>query len=378
VADKLPEQGITFWPVGTGDSTTISVSKDVFIQVDIRQLAASEDDEDPRTPVVDRLIGVLPKKDGKPYLAVFVLTHPDKDHCLGFADLLKKTRIGEIWMTPRVFDEYHADLCDDASAFKKEAERRAKLMIEKQGAVASGDRLRIVGWTDTLKSDPYIGFPESALSVPGHEITVLDGVDYQDSFRAFIHAPFKDDAESERNDTSLGMQVTLSQGEYRCRVLLLGDLSYPIVKRIFELSDAEDLRWDIFLAPHHCSKSVMYWKDDGEEEETLRQDVLDVIESAAESDGVIVASCDPVPASNKDGDNPPHSIAKARYEEIAEFLCTGDQDGDAITFTLGTGGLERGQASLGKDTGAALAGAVSAARGSTQPPKERVGFGHSA
>ena len=71
--------------------------------------------------MVDLLQKLLPTKEGKPYLAAFVLTHPDKDHCQGFADLLEQVSIGEIWLAPRVLSEFDEDLCDDAQAFKDEA-----------------------------------------------------------------------------------------------------------------------------------------------------------------------------------------------------------------------------------------------------------------
>ena len=37
----------------------------------------------------------------------FALTHAYKDHCLGFADLLSKVRIDELWATPRLWREYN-------------------------------------------------------------------------------------------------------------------------------------------------------------------------------------------------------------------------------------------------------------------------------
>jgi beta-lactamase superfamily II metal-dependent hydrolase len=43
--------------------------------------------------LVDELVAKLPQRDGKPYLSCFVLTHPDQDHCRGFADLLKRVVI---------------------------------------------------------------------------------------------------------------------------------------------------------------------------------------------------------------------------------------------------------------------------------------------
>ena len=74
----LPSQGFVFWPVGTGDSSTVVVQSGVVMQIDLNHLESANDDGDPRTPIVDRLTELLPKVDGKPYLSVFVLTHPDQ------------------------------------------------------------------------------------------------------------------------------------------------------------------------------------------------------------------------------------------------------------------------------------------------------------
>jgi len=99
---ELPSRGVVFWPVGTGDSTTVIVDDEVVLQVDLHDMAKADDDNNPEVPVVDRLADALPQVDGKPYLAVFALTHADKDHCLGFADLLGQVQIGELWSTPRL------------------------------------------------------------------------------------------------------------------------------------------------------------------------------------------------------------------------------------------------------------------------------------
>ena len=262
----LPAQGFVFWPVGTGDSTTVAVSEDVVMQVDLRHMECANEEDDPHTPIVSRLVELLPEVNDEPYLAVFSLTHPDEDHCLGFADLLKRVNVGEIWFTPRIFREYTKDLCDDAKAFKKEVARRVKTTVENDGDVESGDRVRIIGYDTLLKEEEYEGFPDEMLTIPGNEITELDGTDYSNSFRAFVHAPFKDDSAGERNDTSLGLQVTLCNGVETIRALLLGDLCYPTVKRIFDVSEDDNLKWNVLLAPHHCSKSVMYWKDEDDEE----------------------------------------------------------------------------------------------------------------
>ena len=40
----LPDRGFVFWPVGTGDSTTIVIDEDRVMQVDIRQMEVKSPD----------------------------------------------------------------------------------------------------------------------------------------------------------------------------------------------------------------------------------------------------------------------------------------------------------------------------------------------
>jgi beta-lactamase superfamily II metal-dependent hydrolase len=134
-----------FWPVGCGDSTTVVISDNEVLQIDLNDTAIAEADDNEKIPLVDELVAKLPKKDGKPYLSCFVLTHPDEDHCRGFVDLLKRVTIGELWHTPRVFREYHKDQCADAKAFRKEAKRRVAATIKAGGDPGAGHRVRVVG-----------------------------------------------------------------------------------------------------------------------------------------------------------------------------------------------------------------------------------------
>ena len=378
---ELPDRGFVFWPVGCGDSTTVLVNDGVVLQVDIQHHESAEDDDEPYHPVVDTLVDeVLPVVDDEPYLAVFALTHPDKDHCKGFAELLDRCTIGEIWFTPRVIREFDTDegLSDDAEAFCEEASRRIKAYGD--GEVQSGDRIRIIGNDDILDEDDYADIPDECKSRPGEATTVLDGADVGDTFRAFFHAPFGDDSElDDRNRNSLAMQITLSDGDGRGKLMLFGDLDYPPLKRIFEYTDdVDDKAWDVLLAPHHCSKSAMYFQEDGDDEPVLKQDVLDLIEDAGGDEGWIVSSSTKVPASNESGDNPPHTIAKEHYEEIAPsgFLCTGDDENsdEPICFQIDSGGISL--LSGKSDTGSSEAAeSVKDARGGTAPVGTAVGFG---
>lgn len=378
----LPDRGFVFWPVGSGDSTTIVVDDQRVMQVDVRQLEASSDEEDPRAPVVDLLQKLLPMKEGKPYLAAFVLTHPDKDHCQGFADLLEKVSIGEIWLAPRVLSEFDEDLCDDAQAFKDEAQRRIKKA--RRGKTNSGDRVRIIGYADILEEDDYEGFPEEMLTIPGNEITEIDGDECSSGFRAFVHAPFKEDAEAERNDTSIALQVTLRAESTSCRALLFGDLSNPTVNRIFSYSDQQDLEWNVMLAPHHCSKTVMYVPDD-DGNDVLDRKLMSRFEEAGSECRYIVSSSEPIPSSNQSGDNPPHARAKNRYEEIVEqghFVCTqehpSEEAPEPIVIRVTENGCDKDSVQ-GSNSRASesIPAALLGARGGDTPPTTEVGFGTS-
>ncbi len=385
MALPLPDRGIVFAPVGCGDSITVVIDADTIIQIDVHHVGDSEDDDDPRTPIVDELIDALPERDGKPYLAAFGATHLDTDHICGFARLLDEVTIGDLWFTPRVlWDQDQDELCDDAKAFRDEAERRIK-KLKADGQVGSGDRIRIVGFHDSLEehNDIYENLPEGAVTVPGSEFTAIDGEDFDGSFRAFVHAPFKEDGDKDRNDTSFALQITLTDGNTDFKALVLGDLAYPTVNRIFERSDDEDFEFDIFLAPHHCSKSVMYWQGPDDDEPKLQQALLDKIAGAARDGAHIVASSGPIPTSNGPGDNPPHAKAAARYRKLVDdgqFVCTGEHptetapeplvfeiDGDSVSLRAATATSAGATSSVAK--------AVREARGSTRPPQQPVGFG---
>ena len=375
---------IMFWPVGNGDSTTVVVRENIVLHVDLRDLHAAEEADDDHVALIDVLAENLPKVDGKPYLSAFALTHPDQDHILGFEELLDRVTIGEIWFTPRVFIENDQDLCDDAVAFKEEALRRVSETIANGGEVGAGDRVRLIGYDALLKEDEFAGFPEDRLTVPGNSITEIDGEDYAGDFNAFIHAPFAEETVGDRNNTSLCMQVVLGDDPSQGGALLFGDIAYPRIRRIFDTTkkagNEDFLKWKVFLAPHHCSKSAMYQKEG--DSEVLKQDMLDDLAEYQVDGGTIVASSEKIPSSNASGDNPPHAKAKKRYEEVADggFLCTHEdgEPGEPLVFTADGGALEAPDTVESAASAAAtgkIAAAVDEARGSDSPPSEQVGYG---
>lgn len=348
----MPTRGAVFWPVGTGDSTTIVVDEDIVLQIDLHDLAKADDDQTPEVPVVAELVDALPlSSDGDPYLAVFALTHADKDHCLGFADLLDQVLIGEIWATPRLWREYDDDeadaLCDDAVAFRDECERRVAATmaaVRAGGSPASGDRILVIGYDTDHTSHAYDELPDEFKSGPGKSVIRLDGHDCGGKLEVFFHAPFADDCAASRNDTSLAMHVTLV-GEFgdTGKILLMGDLAYATIKKIFEYSEDKGrqhyLEWDVLLAPHHCSKKVMFVADCTGVEQR-QDDLLEALERNARDRAVIVSSSCKIPTTDKPGANPPHRKAANCYNTIVdrELICTMTWDDEVapspVIFTV--------------------------------------------
>ncbi len=385
---ELPKaKGVVFWPVGTGDSTTIVLQPGKLVmQIDLRHLAKAKVEGNPEWPIIDYLVKILPKKaNDRPYLALFVLTHPDRDHVQGFEELLRRVDIGELWHTPRIFrDQADEDkLCDDAKAFRKEAHRRRKAIADDPDNINSGDRLRVIGHEDILNEDDYQEIPDSCKSRPADTVEVVDGVDLQGHFRAFIHAPFKDDQAKNRNNTSLSLNVVLFEGQKCAQFMFFGDREYPTIKQIYEVTEARGnegyLYCNVMLCSHHCSKGIMFWQEEGDEAPCFKQDIMDYFKQYLQN-GYIVSSslCE---FTDGDGDNPPHKKARKEYEKIVkagQFLCTHEQPStespEPIVFTIDANGFafsDKRKRSVGP---AALGSAVAKTQ-SVLPPKTQTTFG---
>jgi hypothetical protein len=258
---EFPEKGYVYWPVGNGDSTTIVVDPETIVQLDLNHCDGA--DEDPtRAEIIDDLVASLPEMDGQKYLAAFGLSHGDADHCRGFKRLLKDENvlIGDIWFSPRILFE-RDDLSDDAKAFCAEADRRIE--VNRKQTAGSGDRIRIIGDAEALNE--YADLPAECFTRPGEWFSEIDGVDREGDFHAFVHAPLRDDAERERNATSIAMKITVYDGEAAGRAIVFGDLHHDTLERVFDEGDPDSLEWNIFLAPHHCSDSAMFVEPESEQ-----------------------------------------------------------------------------------------------------------------
>ena len=126
-----------FYPVNNGDTVLIKVDN-TTIQIDAN-IRNNDDCYDVMEDLLDELSTDV---EGKYHLDLFMLTHPDEDHCrgidtnyyLGDPDKYSNTDkdddlviINELMVTPMLFSDATST---PAKALKKEANRRRKLWDE--------------------------------------------------------------------------------------------------------------------------------------------------------------------------------------------------------------------------------------------------------
>ena len=327
---KMIDASITYFPVGNGDTTLIQLSDETSILIDCNVTQDSEDEsKEDVYPVRDHVVKkILKDMDNVPHLDVFILTHPDEDHCRGFGDVfytgepsdygekdLKegKIQIDELWFSPRMFSPYEkkGELSESAKCVYNEAKRRMKLYKDNNSrSKEPGNRLRIIGYSD---NEELKGL-ESIIITPGSSINLIND-NVKSDFSFFLHAPFREDNDSElseRNGTSIVLQARFDIGNVKNAGLAFfgGDSQCAIFEKIIERSEKQDLEWDLFLAPHHCSwhffNELSYEKDP-----TPSQKILDFLKMSREG-AFIIASCKPIV---DDEDNPPHFAAANEYKK---------------------------------------------------------------
>ena len=341
---------VTFFPVDNGDMTLIELESGRTILIDVNIRAAADDFND-STPDVAKMLREKLKRDrqGRLYVDVFLLSHPDQDHCrgverhfhLGSPDKYSKSDdkifIGEIWSSPIVFrrarhTSNNLILCEDAEAFNAEARRRVKCYRDNRlFGVGDGDRIQIIGEDENGKTDDL----GSILVKIDGLVTKVNGV-FDSSMTARLLGPLpKSDNEEEeealaKNRSSVILRFDIKGGgvDAACRFLTGGDAEVAVWERLWtEHKNTDWLEYDILQTPHHCSwRSLSHesWSDLGEKAK-VSEDARSAL-SQGRYGAVIVASCKPISANDSD---PPCIRAEREYEAIAKeafgsFKCTGE------------------------------------------------------
>lgn len=318
------EHIIKYYPVGNADCTLIKLDNGKTILVDCQILADLTDGHGKQImfDVKEDLLSEL-KKDslGRPFVDLFISTHPHDDHCKGFAgnfyhgdvaDYDKDKNkdeiiIEELWITPRGLNN---NLSAPAEDIRKEAKRRRKLYDDDANFNGSqGNYLRIIGYDKDKEFDSRYCY------VPGKLVTTVHGASLS-WLGIFIHAPFKEDVETskkydDKNATSVvvqfGFKIDGYTG-YKSRVLMGGDAEHEIWQHILDNNtDEEKLKWNIFLAPHHCSWSFFNESDNKKE---IKPSAESILKKQIGNYAHIIASSNEI---KNDDNNPPCYEAKQQY-----------------------------------------------------------------
>lgn len=318
---------------------------------------AEEDGHDGRAELLAR----LPRDAaGRPYVDVMILSHPDEDHCRGLLAEFhlgpmstydvnsKKIIIREMWSSPLIFRRRSEDhpLCEDAAAWNTEAKRRVNwFRNNKPNQPSEGDRILILGGDDPNHTDGV----EELIVPTGSAFNKIAG---KPNAYALMHllgplpAEELDEDSLDKNDSSVIIRFTLSAAkDDNLKTLFLcgGDAAVAIWKTLWNKykNTKSILLYDLLLAPHHCSWTVVssepYDKGKGRpDQEAL--DALGVIRDG----GIIVSSSNEI---KDDDNNPPCIGAKIEYVKITTrvsgvFLCTGEA-AEMIEFLITSAGLQR-------------------------------------
>lgn len=319
---------IKYYPVNNGDMSLITLKDNSTMLIDCNIREGDKDSDDNSIyNVKEDLLKSIQKRNNNPFLDLFILSHPDEDHCRGFKknfykgapkdynDTNRKNEeiiIDEIWVTSMLFT---TEQSNDANSIRNEVNRRKRLTgTEKE---KRGNRLRLIGYDEDKKFENVTSY------VPGNEINEFNDKTY-DNFSLFIHAPFKKDlikskANKDRNSSSIVVQARFkdnsTDADHVTYALFGGDSDHYIWEKIIEISENNNnskyLKWDLFLAPHHCSwtyfNNVPY---DIEENQTPKEYSLKLLNDYKEAKGKIISSSIKIV---KEKPNPPHKPAKDEY-----------------------------------------------------------------
>ena len=344
---------ISHIPAGNGDMTLIKIASNdtyhyVLVDMHIRQKGELDDD---KCDALAALHDLLVEKDneGRPYIDVLILTHPDEDHIRGFQDYFHrgspadydipkegedgKIFIREIWSSPLIFrrKSKNNSLCKDAIAFNTEAKRRVRLFRAKQLIGKQGDRIRLIGEDEDGKTDDILDIVYQTEDV----IDTLNEV-YIKELSAKVLGPLADDefesnTSPDKNRSSIIIRWGLASHGYTFPsnyILLAGDAGVEVWDILWEKykNNPDMLQYDILIAPHHCSwHTLSYDSFSNTDNPQVSEDAKSAL-SKTRQGAVIVSSSDEI---RNDKSDPPNYQAMKEYESITDdadgtFQCLAD------------------------------------------------------
>lgn len=346
----MPKTQVRYYPVGNGAMTLIKLDDEyrTSILIDMCILNAADDKEDKGVyDVASDLRKNLERgPDNRLHLNLLIHSHGDDDHVHGIQNHFwlgdpknyksnsgepEKIIVDEIWSSTRYrkYDTQNFSLGDDAKALSKEIRRRVGKL-----ANGVGDLVHILG--DNLLDDDDEQVPQSIRYGVTTTITTIAGHSIPD-FSVQVLGPLAreqdedDKTFDDKNRGSLIIRIdrtaTHFTGSKRVNSLLFGDdTEVRTWERLYEKGWRERLKYDLMLAPHHCSwHSLSHEKSEAKDAEV--SDNARLALNNRNNGAYIILSC----LSDKDeGDeSKKRGRAKARavYESIVgakNVLCTGE------------------------------------------------------
>ena len=303
---------LIFAQAGQGNWCLVSLGNGKHILVDVHQEEGT--DEEPRFEGLDYLLEVLPKRDGRPYLDVLIITHGHDDHISGFPELLEEVSIGEIWYPD--FDRYESEDDDPGEVYEALHEE-----LERRKALRPND-----GEQDTRQP----GDRELALTA-GMVLNEMGGEGSVDGFEAKVLAPSIKDEDDPDSDIHT-MNVVIRIEVAGVRFMFAGDSEreHWESRIIPEFGDEADdwIKSDILLSAHHASNGFF----GATPEEAREQPYLDGLE-AIDPYWIIVSSESRAPKRHVPDSDPPHAAAAKNYNKFLRSKRGAQDDDDLLLYT---------------------------------------------
>lgn len=333
----MSAQRLSILSCDNGDASLIEAHGWV-IMTDINYRAEASDKESDALDFAPKIRNAC--KNDK--LDIFVLTHPDEDHLGGFGEIFHLGKpderdtdpdegdvlilVEEIWCS-----EYSANpnyTTDKSKPVLDEIKRRKALQGTDAGN-RDGNRLKVL----TAGS--------SSIN------TLCNGIDWRllapNASEGNIPKAKEGEPKNSSNPASLVIQWTVTIRGRKSVFVLAGDSTVDIWERLAREMTADQLEWDVLLAPHHCSRRSLGRKvvKNGHESFEWSDAAYDGLDHPRSGKSHVVAS------SRKFGQkHPPHPEARDKYRKMLarggdvtqavmdRFKCTagaqGEKPGDVV------------------------------------------------
>jgi hypothetical protein len=326
------KHSITFFPVGNGDTSLITLDNGKRILMDYRHQKKTEDGSGPEINLKAHLLRHL-QDANRNYLDVVAFTHGDSDHIDNSTEFFElshaakyqgngRIKINTLWVPAAMIVETatNSEQSDEFVIWRQEARHRLK----------AGRGIRVFSKPDLLKD----WLTENDLTVADRRHLITDAgqiaPDFSldaDGVEFFCHSPFVkrvDEADDLRNEASLIFNVRFQSGDYICDYLAVGDTTWEVLDDIVNTTrfhnNMDRLTWDLYNIPHHCSYKAL--SDEKGVNETNPKPGAQAILRLGKKDSYLVSSSRPI-LDTKEGREqlqPPHIQAKKCYERYLKSV----------------------------------------------------------